>query len=255
MNMEAFINFEGKKVLITGASSGIGRAIAVELDKCGAFVVLSGRDSTRLKETADLLKSGNFKILQLDLKDHDTFLPAIQELSRELGRFYGFCHAAGMVQTRPLASSKVADIKSMMDVNFLAGIEMARILSRRDIAEDEGGSILFISSIYALIGMPGETGYSGTKGAISAAARAMAVELARRHIRVNSISPGFVKTPMTSTAMRVLSEQQIKDIESAHPLGIGSAEDVAKASAFLLAPQSKWITGADFVIDGGRSIH
>jgi NAD(P)-dependent dehydrogenase (short-subunit alcohol dehydrogenase family) len=99
--------------------------------------------------------------------------------------------------------------------------------------------------------MPGQIGYCATKGGVAAAVRAMAVELARRKIRVNTLSPGLVRTSMTDAALSLLSERQVKDIEEAHPLGTGTPEDVARAAAFLLAPQNPWITGAELVIDGG----
>jgi NAD(P)-dependent dehydrogenase (short-subunit alcohol dehydrogenase family) len=99
--------------------------------------------------------------------------------------------------------------------------------------------------------MPGEVSYSASKGAILAASRAMAVELARRKIRVNTLSPGLVKTGMTDVAFSVLSEKHRKELEDDHPLGIGTPEDVARAAVFLLAPQNTWITGINLVIDGG----
>ena len=117
--------------------------------------------------------------------------------------------------------------------------------------EENGGSILFISSIYALVGMPGQIGYSASKGAVNSAVRAMAIELARRKVRVNALSPGLVRTDMINEAFKILTEEQVRRLEEAFPLGVGSPEDVAKAAVFLLAPQNSWITGTDFIIDGG----
>jgi NAD(P)-dependent dehydrogenase (short-subunit alcohol dehydrogenase family) len=138
-----------------------------------------------------------------------------------------------------------------MEVNLTSGIELARAVCRRDIMTDEGGAVLFVSSIYARVGMAGQISYSASKGAITSAARAIAVELARRRIRVNSLSPGLVRTQMTEVALGKLSPSQVKELEDAHPLGTGRPEDVARAAAFLLAPQNPWITGIDLVIDGG----
>ena len=115
----------------------------------------------------------------------------------------------------------------------------------------EGGSLLFISSIYGLVGMPGQIAYSATKGALVAAARAMAIELARRRIRVNTLSPGLVETRMTESALDKLSSEHVEKLKALHPLGVGEPVDVARAAIFLLAPASRWITGVDLPVDGG----
>jgi len=247
----SFLEFDGKCVLVTGASSGIGRAIAVELSRHGARVILSGRDEGRLAETSRQLTADGHQILPLDLVDHSRILPAIIELRDKIGRIYGLCHSAGVVETRPLSSNKVEVVQSMLAIHLLAGLELARAICRRDVIQEEGGSLLFISSVYGRVGMPGQTGYCASKGAISAAVRALAVELARRKIRVNSISPGLVKTEMTQKALALLSKEQVEDLEQNHPLGVGTPEDVAKAAVFLLAPGNPWITGADLMVDGG----
>lgn len=251
MKQEAFVDFHGKKILVTGASSGIGRAISIELSRRGAGLILLGRDRDRLSETAELLGSADYHIICLDLKEHSAILTKIMELSQDIGRIYGLCHSAGIEETLPLSSCKPESVKSMLDINVISGIELARAVCRRDVMEEAGGSILFISSISALIGMPGHIAYSASKGAISAAVRSMALELARRKIRVNTLSPGLVRTQMTTTSLSMLSKQQVKDIEAGFPLGVGSPEDVARAAVFLLAPQNSWITGTDLVIDGG----
>jgi NAD(P)-dependent dehydrogenase (short-subunit alcohol dehydrogenase family) len=156
-----------------------------------------------------------------------------------------------MVETLPLPAMKAERTRQLLDVNLLAGIELAKVVSRKEIMEPDGGSILFVSSIYAGVGAAGQIGYCASKGAVNAAVRAMALELARRNIRVNSLSPGMVRTAMTEKAHSVLSESQIKAHMDAHPLGIGTPEDVARAAIFLLAPQSRWITGVNLIVDGG----
>jgi NAD(P)-dependent dehydrogenase (short-subunit alcohol dehydrogenase family) len=251
MTREPFIDFQGKTVWVTGASSGIGRAVSVELSRRGARLVLVGRDEKRLRETADLLEDTNCDILSWDLRNLSEMETTIKTLVRKTGRIYGLCHSAGIVETRPLSSNSMEIVQSMLNINLMAGLELARIICRRDVMEETGGSLLFISSIYALVGMPGQIGYSASKGAVTAAARAMAVELARRKIRVNTLSPGLVKTDMIAGAFSILSKTQAKDLEEGYPLGTGTPEDVARAAAFLLAPQNKWITGLDMIIDGG----
>lgn len=251
MEKSSFIDFSGKRVVVTGASSGIGRAVAVELSRRGAGLILIGRDKKRLDETGNLLENRKFQLLQLDLREEVKIFPMIKELTEKTGRIYGLCYSSGVVETRPLSSLKVEGVQEMLDVNLMGGLELAKAVCRRDIMDENGGSILFISSIYARIGMAGQIGYSASKGAISAAARTMAVELARRNIRVNVISPGLVKTDMTAKAFSVLSESQVKAMEEAYPLGTGTPEEVARAAVFLLAPQNRWITGIDLVVDGG----
>jgi NAD(P)-dependent dehydrogenase (short-subunit alcohol dehydrogenase family) len=251
---EPFIDFGSKFIMVTGASSGIGRAIAVELAKRNARLILLGRNQAELKKTAHAAQRPDTVIINLDLNDLDTIEPTIKDVSRKSGRIYGLCNAAGVVETRPLSSAKYQNIQSILNINLVAGIELARIISRRDVIDADGGSFLFISSIYGIVGVPGEVGYCATKGGVAAAARAMAVELAKKNIRVNILSPGFVMTEMTEKALSILTEDQAKSIKEKHLLGTGSPEDVAKSAAFLLAPQTRWITGTELIIDGGYTV-
>lgn len=251
MGHDPFIDFRGNMVIITGSSSGIGSSIAEELSLYGATLVLAGRDREDLGESAALLKSGKHHFLPLDLRDQPKIVPAIREFAKQHGRIYGMCHAAHVDEACPLSSASVDSLHSILEMNLVAGIELARGVCRRDVMEESGGSILFVSSIAALVGVTGRVGYSASHGGISAAARSMAVELARRRIRVNTLSPGLVQAGMAPEVRAKFSEKQIRDIENAHPLGIGQVQDVARAAAFLLAPQSSWITGSDLVVDGG----
>ena len=249
--LEPFIDFQERQVLVTGASSGIGQAIAVELGRRNAKLIVLGRNREALSQTSALIGDDRCHILPLDLADSDAILPGVRSVVDQRGRIYGVCHAAGVVETRPMSAIKLESLRSMMEINLTAGIELARVVCRRDIMTDEGGAVLFISSIYARVGMAGQISYSASKGAVTAAARAMAIELARRKIRVNSLSPGLVRTQMTEAAFGKLSSSQVKELEGAHPLGPGKPEDVARAAVFLLAPQNAWISGIDLVVDGG----
>ena len=247
----SFLDFDGRWIVVTGASSGLGQATAIELARHGARLILVGRDQDRLAETAAALGSAEHRVLQLDLARHDTIAPEIVRLRQDTGPLYGMCHAAGVVATRPLSANKVDVVQAQLDVNLLAGLEMARVVCRRDVMTADEGSLVFISSVYGLVGMPGQIGYCATKGAVAAAARAMAIELARRRIRVNCISPGLVLTRMTEQALSVLSAEHVEQMKTSYPLGLGQPEDVARAAVFLLAPATRWITGADLAVDGG----
>jgi len=247
----SFLDFEGRCVVVTGASSGLGRAIAIELARQGARLLLVGRDGGRLSETQQALQGDGHRQLILDLSRHGSIAGAIEAVRPETGPLYGLCHAAGVVTTRPLQATKVDVMQAQIDINLLAGVELARVVCRRDVMTEGAGSVVFISSVYGQVGMPGQIGYCASKGALVAAARAMAIELARRHVRVNCVSPGLVFTAMTEKAFSLLSQDQVEKIKGSYPLGPGRPEDVARAVVFLLSPGTPWITGVDLPVDGG----
>jgi NAD(P)-dependent dehydrogenase (short-subunit alcohol dehydrogenase family) len=249
-------DFADRTLLVSGASSGIGRAIAVELVRRGARGVLVGRREAQLRETAELSGAAErCEILPLDLARLEDIGPAVAQASARVGKLYGLVHSAGVVQTLPLAASKPERLRAMLDVNLIAGMELARAFTRRGVATEAGGSVLWISSVYAHVGAPGQAGYCASKGAVSSAVRALALELAPRRIRVNALSPGMVRTAMTDPANSRMSADQWDKIVGMHPLGIGAPEDVARAAAFMLDPNNTWLTGADLVLDGGYTLH
>jgi NAD(P)-dependent dehydrogenase (short-subunit alcohol dehydrogenase family) len=246
--------FSGKTIIVSGASSGLGRAISVELSRRGARLILLGRDSERLQATSDLLVGDQHRTLRIDLNQHHEIMHSIKAIVGG-GRIYGLCHSAGIVDILPLSANKPDRVKTLFDINYLAGMELARAVCRFDVIEEGGGSVLFVSSISAIMGEAGKIAYAGSKGALLSSARAMAVELARRRIRVNVISPGLVRTEMVERSAQVMTKDQMKVMEDAHPLGLGQPEDVAYAACFMLSPASKWITGTDLIVDGGRTAH
>lgn len=245
--------FGDRWILVSGASSGIGRAIAIEVAKHGARVVLMGRRVDRLRETAAACGAPDrSEVLEIDLGQLEGVGAAVAGVAARVGRIYGLCHCAGTVQTLPLSALRPDRIRAMFDVNVLAGMELLRALCRRDVLDEQGGSALWISSVYAHVGAAGQIGYSATKGAVLSAVRSMALEFAPRRLRVNSLSPGFVRTEMTQSGN--LNQAQWDRILALHPLGAGEPEDVARAAAFMLDPASRWITGADLIIDGGYTL-
>ena len=244
------IDFDGKWIVLTGASSGIGQAIAVALSSCNAKLLLIGRDEDTLTHTADKLSGSDARLKVMDLAEVDSISSELKKELSEVGRVYGLCHCAGVVETQALTSSKPGVFLRQLTVNLIAGMEVARTVVRRDRMEKEGGSLLFMASLYARVGAPGQTAYCASKGAVAAAVRAMAVELAPRNIRVNSLSPGFIKTTMTEYHAR-LSQSQLDAIIAKHPLGAGTPDDIARAAVFLLDPANCWTTGTDLVVDGG----
>jgi NAD(P)-dependent dehydrogenase (short-subunit alcohol dehydrogenase family) len=248
--MQHFIDFEQKVIVLSGATSGIGRAIAAMLDQCNARLLLLGRNEAALATMARELPHQGHQYLCVDLEKIDSLDSVLKPVLQDIGKIYGFCHCAGVVFTRSLHMTKQDIVQKQLLVNVTAAIELARLVTSKGLTDIDGGSLLFISSIYSHAGAPGQIGYCTSKGAINAAVRAMAVELAPRKIRVNSLSPGFVRTEMT-TKKAMLSEEQMQSIIDRHPLGEGKPADIARAAAFLLAPQNPWITGTDLIIDGG----
>lgn len=243
-------DFQGKLVILTGSTSAIGEKIAKTLADHNARLLLLGRNEERLSKLLEKLPKNDHEMVLIDLNNLDQLKNSLKPKLKDLKPVYGFCHCAGVVHTRSLSMSKPELIQKQLDVNVLAGVELSRLITSREIATEGEGSIVFISSIYSHVAAPGQLGYCLSKGAVNSAVRAMAIELAGKRIKVNTISPGFVRTDMTVDHSK-LSDEQMKNIINKHPLGEGKAEDIARAVVFLLAPDNQWITGTDLIVDGG----
>jgi NAD(P)-dependent dehydrogenase (short-subunit alcohol dehydrogenase family) len=247
------ISLENKNILITGASSGIGRECAVVLSKIGANVILIGRDLIRLKQTLDLLESNNHLMYQMDVTEYNNIETIIADSVNKIGKIDGFVHCAGIEMTLPLQSMNYNKFNLLFSVNTIAAFEFSKIVSKKKYCNGLGASFVFISSVTGLLGVNGKIGYCSSKAALIAGGKAMALELANKKIRVNTILPGMVDTEMFQKIKGELSEESLLDIQKRHPLGIGQPNDVSNLCAFLLSDLSKWITGSDYIIDGGYS--
>lgn len=246
-------SLQNKVILITGASSGIGRSCAIECSKNGADLILMGRNEVELAKTcAQLQGTTKVQIINADFKNKENLEELISKKVLLLGKISGFIHCAGIEKTLPLKKQTTEVFNAIFDVNVLAGFEMAKILSLKKYKTDQS-SFIFISSVAGLVGEVGKIIYSASKGAVISGARSMAMELARSGIRVNSISPAMVKTPILEALFDGIGEDAAQEIIRKHPLGIGEPKDVANACVFLLSEGSKWITGTNLVVDGGYS--
>jgi NAD(P)-dependent dehydrogenase (short-subunit alcohol dehydrogenase family) len=244
-----------KNIVITGASSGIGRCIAIECSKAGANLLLVARNPERLQETFDQLTPGNHQMIVTDLKEFAQIESTIAPLLAGHLPVHGLVHAAGVEFTAPFSMTRPKHFEALFAVNVIAGFELARIVSQKKYSDlQAGGAIVFISSIRALYGQEGAVAYASSKGAILSGIRSLSLELTPRKIRVNAISPSIVRTPMTDNLFDTIPEAAVELLRKQHPLGFGEPIDVALACIYLLSDAGRWMTGQNMILDGGYSV-
>lgn len=243
-----------QKVLIVGASSGIGKATAVNLSKKGAKVVLIARSEDKLKEVIASCQGEGHSYFAIDVKDENGLDEAIANSVKETGEpFTSFVYSAGQEGTIPLKFAKFDFLTDILQVNTIPALLITKLLMKKNNFSKEGGSIVFISSVMGSLGQPAKSVYCMSKGALTAASKALALELASKKIRVNCVSPGMVITEMSLKILNSITEENANEIKRMHPLGVGDVEDVANGIEFLISDKSKWITGIDLLVDGGYS--
>jgi NAD(P)-dependent dehydrogenase (short-subunit alcohol dehydrogenase family) len=252
--MENPFSLEGKKILITGASSGIGRQCAISCSQMGANVVLLGRNEQRLSKTFNLLSKGEHLYYSIDLTEYEKIESVISDAVQKVGKIDGFIHAAGIEKTLPLNMMKLPIYNELFGINVIAGFEIAKCLTKKKYISNEKASFVFIASIMSIVANAGLTGYCASKGALVSGCKSMSIELAKKKIRVNTISPGYIQTEMMEQAEKRMSDEEMKQLRSGFLLGIGNCEDVANACIYFLSDASKWVTGTNFIIDGGYSV-
>jgi len=251
--MNSFFNLKNKNIIVTGASSGIGRQCAITFSQLGANVILIARNKERLEDTYSKLDKGNHLIIPQDITEYNKLEEVINIAVYKVGKISGFVHSAGIEMTLPLRSMQPTYYEKIFSVNVITGFEFARIISKKKYINKEGASFVYISSIMGILGQSGKTAYCSSKGALISGAKAMALELAKKNIRVNCILPGVVETEMSNKMFESLPDESKKEIINMHPLGLGKPEDIANACEFLLSDASSWITGTNLIVDGGYS--
>lgn len=248
------MDMTGRRVLVTGASSGIGQATAILLAELGCQVVLVARSEERLQATRALMPGDGHVIKVFDLAKVEQIENWLKEVASDSGLLTGLVHCAGIQRTLPIRFEKPAVDDPLWRINYHAAVALITSF-RKPTIHSGPASIVLVSSIMGLVAQPGTSAYCASKAALQSFARAAALEFAREKINVNCIAPGHVHTMLSAEAKSLLTKEQFDAIEKGHPLGIGKPEDVANAVAFLLAKTGRWITGSTMVVDGGFTVH
>lgn len=246
-------SLENKTIIVTGASSGIGRQCAIDISRMGAKVVLIARNEQRLVDTLSQMEGAGHSMYSYDLSQLDSIKTLVNQIVTEGGKLDGVICAAGIEKSAPIQLLAPTDYETVMKINTLSSFELVRhATSIKNI--NTPASIVFISSITSVIARKSTAAYSASKGALVSGARVMAAELAKRKIRVNCISPGTILTPLMQKFLSQLSEEDYKKRVEGFPLGLGEATDVSNVCIYLLSNASKWITGQNLIVDGGYTI-
>lgn len=241
-------SLERKTILVTGASSNIGRQIAVKCSEMGATVIITARNEERLKESRAMMSGEGHQIVPCDLSNPES-IPALVGALPELD---GLVMCAAVFRTTPIRNNRRKYTEEIFNTNTFANIDLVQLLLKGKKVKD-GGSILFISSVAAYRPYAGNALYSATKGAINSFCQVLAIEQGSRKIRANCVSPGIIQTDMEVKDWAVTQEELDKE-EARFPLGFGHTEDIAYAAVYMMSDASKWVTGTNMIVDGGQSI-
>lgn len=247
--MQDIFSLKGKTILITGASSGIGKAVAQECAAAGANCIISARNERRLQQTLESLEGQGHKMILADLSSEE----GIQKFTDELSKLNGIVCCAGIVETKVLKFTDEDDLKRLFDTNALSSIRLIRALVQEKKIQKEA-SIILISSISGVkCGYIGGSIYGATKGALEGFAKAIALELAPRMIRVNTIMPGMVESNLLDNSE--ISPEQLEADKLRYPLKrYGRPEEIGYTVVYMLSDATKWMTGSSILIDGGYTL-
>lgn len=245
-------SLEGKTVLVTGASSGIGRGIAIECSKMGAKVVINGRNKERLQKTFDQLEGEGHIQIVADLSKQED----IERLANEVPELNGFVNSAGIPKICPVKRIDRQTLEEIMNVNAFGPILLTSQLLRKKKLQKKSSIVLIASISGVCMANTGEGPYAATKAALAGYTKTAAFELAAQGTRVNTICPGLVPTEILTLSNEMFSEDQLKEtMYGRYPLKrVGTPEDIANGAIYLLSDASSWVTGINLVIDGGYTV-
>lgn len=241
------------RVLVTGASSGIGRAVALLANRLGATVLASGREAQRLSEAKDAAEAPQrFHTVPRDLlADPSSLSDWVGELRQTFGKLHGLVCCAGRTWNVPLSCYDLGQANEAFTLCCHAPLLLAKGFCDRRNHDGPGASIVFVAALAAVDPMPGLGMYAAAKAALVCAGRCLSKEVASRGVRVNCISPGLVQTPMLDATVQCLGETFLQREQARYPLGLGQPPDVAHLAAFLLSDCAGWLTGQNILLTGG----
>lgn len=242
-------DFTGKKIVVTGASSGIGRAAAIKLSQQGAAVFLIGRDKTRLEETVSFMSGEGNRYYVKDLSEDGGIKEIYDDIVSDGSKIDGLVYCAGITKVVPVSMLGKKAMDESMTVNLYSFAEMAGLLSKKKY--HNRSSIVGISSIAARYPQKCQGVYVAAKAAMNAMVSSMAIELAEKDIRINSVMPGSVNTEMLKTAFEDKTDEEKSRALSCQVLGLSEPDDIANVVMFLLSDASRMITGREIYADGG----
>ncbi len=249
--MENPFSLEGKCILVTGASSGIGRGISVACAKMGAKIVLSGRNETRLQETLASLDGEGHMVLGGDLNSEDTR----KEIVEKMPALNGIAYCAGISQIQMAKFMDQPSLESVFQTNVFSPLMLNTLLLKKKKIQ-KNSSIIFVSSISGVYrSQIGEGGYGATKAALVGYVKSLALELSAQGIRVNTIHPGVVETPLLEVSNGTFGGEELESLRQKYPLKrFGRPDDIANCAIYLLSDASSWMTGSNILIDGGFTL-
>ena len=247
-------SLEGKTIVVTGASSGIGQQVAIACSQMGAKVALIGRNVERLEETKSQLVGARHLVLSYDLTDLEHHKDLVAGIVAKMGVIDGLVNCAGISTTLPFKLMTPEKLDEFFKTNVYATIELTRQVLNIKNVNKQGASVIFFASVMGCVGENAKSLYSLTKGALISGCRSLAIEYAPKKIRINVVSPGVVETAINRNQPYLADPERRKYTESLHPLGIGTTEDIANACVYLLSDASRWVTGQNLVVDGGYTI-
>ena len=244
-------SLEGKTIFVTGASSGIGRGTAIECAKMGAKIVLSGRNEDRLQQTLSSLEGEGHVVLCGDLNLEDTR----KEIVDNMPMLNGAVYSAGISQIKMAKFMDQLSLESIFQTNVFSPLMLNTLLLKKKKIQ-KNSSVIFISSISGMYrSQIGEGGYGATKAALAGYVKSLALELSAQGIRVNTIHPGVIETPLLEVSNGTFGKEELEALRQKYPLKrFGKPEDIARCAVYLLSDASSWMTGSNILIDGGFTL-